>query len=337
MTNVELGRGLRFFLANGLLIIAGMGTTLGAEFGKVEFLKFSHIYEPSGVQQLADGRFLVVQDESAYPLDLFSLQTASSVVETPLHRRAIFSGPPTHRLLNNLEDLEGVASDDQGYIYAITSHSRKENGKRDRAREQLVRFRLDGMQIDNVQGVTDLRKQITDAYPALKQKVALGAMEDERDFNIEGLSFDAGKKQLLIGLRAPLSRADEAIIVVLDNPQAFVTGAEPARFSQHLFQLDLKGGGIRGLAYDSHLGGYLIISGRQGKPFKLWLWEGKAGIPARQVKIAGAKNLHQAEGITSVVINGRPAGILIVSDDGDGQKKKPGRYLFATYEQLEMQ
>lgn len=51
-----------------------------------------------------------------------------------------------------------------------------------------------------------------------------------------------------------------------------------------------------------------------------------------QVRIPGITNLHQAEGNTSVILDGRLAGILIVSDDGMGLKRKPGHYIGLRFE-----
>ena len=106
------------------------------------------------------------------------------------------------------------------------------------------------------------------------------------------------------------------------------------RISDRLIELDLDGGGIRALCYDPHLGGFLIISRKPEKSFKLWLWSGDAAQPPKRLKIPDVKNLRRAEGVTPVRRNGIPQGILIVSDDGLGIKGKPGHYLFLRYEQL---
>jgi hypothetical protein len=36
--------------------------------------------------------------------------------------------------------------------------------------------------------------------------------------------------------------------------------------------------------------------------------------------------------VTSVILGGRPAGILIFGDDGVGLKRKPGHYIFLRFE-----
>jgi len=319
----------------GLLLFglsAGCHGTEGiASFEK--FRKFEQIYEPSGVQQLPDGRFIVVEDEAVHPVDVFSLQSDGQLIEQPLYRSSLFSWSSSNRVLNTLEDLEAVAVDDLGHVYAITSHSRKENGKRDDKREQLVRFGLEGEQIVDFKVMRGLRKKISRQHESLKDATKIRDVKDGGGFNIEGLSFDASKQKLLIGLRSPLAGSD-AIIVVMENPHAVFDRDEEARISDQLIELDLAGGGIRALSYDPHLKGFLIISRKPSKSFKLWLWSGDADESPKRLRIPGIKNLRQSEGVTPVVVNGQPAGILIVSDDGMGLKRKPGHYLFLRYEQL---
>ena len=318
-----------------LLVSGSLAYTQGSEGipGFEQFRKFELIYEPSGVQQLPDGRFAVVEDEAFHPFDVVSLQADGQVSEMPLFRSSLFSWSSPNRALNTLEDLEAVAVDDLGRIYVITSHSRKENGKRSDMREQLARFSLDGEQVVDFEVLRGLRKQISARHKSLKDAAKVRDVKDGNGFNIEGLSFDAAKQNLLVGLRSPLAGSN-AIIVVLENPQAAFDRGEEPRIADRLIELDLDGGGIRALSYDPHLGGFLIISRKPEKSFKLWLWNGDAEQPPKRLKIAGIKNLRRAEGVTPVRLNGKAEGILIVSDDGIGVKGKPGRYLFLRYEQL---
>ena len=321
----------------GLLLFGLANVSQGAEtiasFDK--FRKFEQIYEPSGVQQLPDGRFVVIEDEAVHPMGLFSLQADGTVAERPLYRSSLFSLSSPNRALSTLEDLEAVATDERGRIFAITSHSRKENGKRADSREQLVRFGLEGDRIVDFRAARNLRKKISKQHESLKGAARIRDVKEEGGFNIEGLSFDADKQKLLIGLRSPLADKD-AIIVVLENPHAVFDHDEKPRISDRLIELDLAGGGIRGMSYDPHLGGFLIISRKPKKSFKLWLWSGKADDSPRRLRIPGIKDLRRAEGVTPVTIDDKPAGILIVSDDGMGLRRKPGHYLFVRYEDLEM-
>jgi len=298
-----------------------------------KFSKFGLIYEPSGVQQLPDGRLIVVEDESDQPLDVISLQPDDRVSEQALYRNSLFSLISPNRALGTLEDLEAVAVDGQSRIYVITSHSRKKNGKRPDKREQLMRFTLDGEKAVDIQVLRDLHKNIFQKYKYLEHTSRTSNVEDDGGFNIEGLSFDVTKQKLLIGLRSPLA-GDNAIIIVLENPLVVFDHNETPRISDTLIELDLGGGGIRALSYDQHLGGYLILSRKQGKKFKLWLWSGDTDESPQRLQVPDVKNLRHAEGITPVRLQDGQTGILIVSDDGDVVKGKPGHYLFLRYEQL---
>ena len=48
------------------------------------FLSLAGIYEPSAIQQLPDGRFLVVEDEKAYPFSLVTIHPDGRVSSTVL-------------------------------------------------------------------------------------------------------------------------------------------------------------------------------------------------------------------------------------------------------------
>ena len=127
---------------------------------------------------------------------------------------------------------------------------------------------------------------------------------------------------------------DSGKVMVVENPQGVFDRGEEPRISDRLIELDLDGGGIRALAYDAYLAGFLVISRKPGKSFKLWLWSGDTAERPNRLKIRHVKNLRQAEGVTPVSLAGQAVGILIVSDDGVGLKGKPGHYLFLRYEQL---
>lgn len=318
------------------MLVAGLpacGQSADGPRGFDQFRRFEAIYEPSGVEQLPDGRFVVVQDEAAHPLDLFSLQEDGRVSEQPLYRSSMLSWASPNRALGVLKDLEGVAIDGTGLIYAITSHSRKENGKRDPGRELLARFRLEGEQIADFHVARSLLETIIERHQSLKESTQVRATEKENGFNIEGLCFDESGTRLLLGLRAPVLESD-AVILILENPSGLFERGEDPLIADHMIRLDLDGGGIRALAHDPHLGGYLIVSRKPGKSFKLWLWAGDPETPARRVRVAEVKKLRRAEGVTPVRWNGKPAGILIVSDEGKARKGDPGRYLFLRYDQL---
>jgi hypothetical protein len=56
------------------------------------FLALNDIYEPSAIQQLPDGRFLVVEDEKTHPLSLLAIRPDGATERTPLGKRGSIHG-----------------------------------------------------------------------------------------------------------------------------------------------------------------------------------------------------------------------------------------------------
>ena len=131
----------RWYLVSGLLLLATACSVGNAGDAEEGFRKFENIYEPSGVQQLPDGRFIVVEDESSQPISLFTLGPDGDAEEQALWRRSLTGWLSSNRALGSLEDLEDISIDADGRIYAITSHSRKSGGKRDDQRRDAQKPR----------------------------------------------------------------------------------------------------------------------------------------------------------------------------------------------------
>jgi hypothetical protein len=276
--------------------------------------RFDTIMEASGVQSIADGRVLIIEDEQS---------DAITHVLTVVSEANILEGRLQSDRIAKFNDLEGVAIDSQGYLFAITSHSRSKKGKLKNSREQLVRFKVQGNRVTELQNFSGMGKSI-------KRKLSTG------ELNIEALSFDATGKKLLIGFREPLFQ-EKSLIVVLENPNAIFDKNEKPRFSEQILRFDLGGGGLRALDFFQKLNGYLLVNevnNKKGKKRSMfWFWNGNILDAPRMVSIQGIKNLHNVEGITSVKIDGEPR-ILIVCDDGKIHKKKGSHFIVIHYEQL---
>lgn len=295
------------------------------------FLALTGIYEPSAVQQLPNGRFLVVEDEKKHPLSLFTLNADGSVRSTPLNP-GLFQGNDDFW---KLDDLEGLAIDRAGFIYALTSHSRDGDGDEKKSRDKLVRFRIDGERVVDSTVVKGLKPALTAAHPVLAHAAEIRDIKNSDGLNIEALEITPDQQHLLIGLRSPLLDK-HAIIARVENPAVvFEAGAKP-RISATLQTLDLGGNGIRGMSYIPALGGYLIISGpvaREQVHFQLWFWNGQPDAPARRVTAPGVQGFEHAEGVSSAVIDGKQR-IMIVSDDGSREEGRYARYLLLDPAQL---
>jgi hypothetical protein len=296
----------------------------------VSFRPLTGIYEPSAIQQLPDGRFLVVEDEKQHPLSLFSIGSDGHIENQPVARDA-------DDALGKLDDLEGLALDAQGYLYAITSHSRSGDGDEKKSRNKLVRFRIEGDRIVASAVVTDLKSRLVAAHPVLAAAADVMDVKAAGGLNIEAIDIAPDSQQLLIGLRSPLLDG-KAIIARVDNPSAMFDAGEAPRVASVLDTLDLGGDGIRGLSWVPALNGYLVVSGpvaREQVQFRLWFWNGQHEVPARPVVVPGLPGFEHAEGVTPALIDGQQR-IVIVSDDGSREEGRPARYLLLDPAQLQI-
>ena len=294
------------------------------------FRPFTGLYEPSAIQQLPDGRFLVVEDEKSHPFSLATIAADGQVHSTPLL-------PPEGEddSVWKLDDLEALAIDPAGWVYALTSHSRSESGEMKKARDKLVRFRVEGGRMAAPSLVRELKPALLAAHPVLAAAAEITEVKVEGGLNIEALEIGADGQRLFVGFRSPLIDG-KAIIASVENPAAMFDAGEPPRMAPAVITLDLGGNGIRGMAWVPSLAGHLIISGpvgRQPVPFQLWFWSGRTGEAARRVRVGGRQGFEHAEGVTPAVIDGQ-ARIVIVSDDGSRADGRYAHYLLLDPAQL---
>ena len=288
------------------------------------FRPLTGIYEPSGILQLPDGRLLVIEDESQHPLSLVTIHPDEHITCTPLDTRI----KDSHQNFRKLDDLEGLTCDQAGWLYAITSHSRDGDGHQKKARNKLVRFRIEDDRIVDPCVVRGLKPALLDAHPHLKSASKIRNVKDDEGLNIEALEISADQQHLLIGFRSPLLD-NRAIIARVDNHVAMFAHQATPHVSDALITLNLGGHGIRGLTYLPALHRYLIISGpTSGGPaqFQLWAWDGNPDRTPRRAHIEGLPGLEHAEGLCPALIHGRLC-IIIVSDDGNRKSKQAAGYV----------
>ncbi|MBI5890726.1 MAG: DUF3616 domain-containing protein [Nitrosomonadales bacterium] len=297
------------------------------------FLALTGIHEPSAIQQLPDGRFLVVEDEKKHPLSLVAIDPDGSVNSTPLGPGLLQAGDDFWKL----DDLEAIALDRSGNIYALTSHSRNSEGEEKKSRDKLVRFRVEGERVVAPVVVKGLKPALTGAHPVLARAAAIRDVKNEGGLNIEALEISPDQQRLLVGFRSPLLDG-RAIIASVENPSAVFDAGAPPRISARLETLDLGGNGIRGMCWIPALGGYLVIGGpvaRERVQFQLWFWSGKTDAPAHRVTCPGVPGFEHAEGVSPAVIDGKQR-IMLVSDDGSREEGRYARYLLLDPEQLQI-
>ena len=300
----------------------------------VRFQPLTGIYEPSAIGQLADGRFLVVEDEKQHPFSLVSVDAGGHARSTALSPGWFEGGEAVWKL----DDLEGLAVDRAGHVYVLTSHSRDGDGDEKKSRDKLARFRVEGDRIVETVVVSGLKRALAAAHPVLAAAAEIRDAKSDGGLNIEAIDISPDQHRLLIGFRSPL-QDKRAIIASVDNPGAiFDAGASPS-VSATLETLDLGGSGIRGMAYLPALNGYLIIGEpavRQQVHFELWFWSGKPGAPARRVVVDGLPGFEHAEGISPAIIDGTQM-VIIVSDDGDRAKGRCAHYVLLNAAQLRVE
>lgn len=289
------------------------------------------IFEPSAVQQLSDGRLLIVEDESERAINVMTLGDDGKLVGNPATDLNVIRS-----FGRNLSDLEGLSTDDDGNIYAITSHSRNQDGERGSDREQLLRFRIEGNSATNIRSYTVLVDALNDSAE-LKRSIEAqtGELINFDALNIEGLAYYKQAKQLLIGFREP--KADAlSLIITIDNPaDVFDNQADP-QFGNPIL-LDLQGGGIRALSFDPVLATFLIVNEIDndlgGHYSQLWSWSGNQSDTPELVALPGIINLDNVESIDSITFLGEPR-LLLLSDEGDEETNRPAKYLMIDYNQL---
>jgi len=295
------------------------------------FQSLTGLFEPSAIAQLPDGRFLVVEDEQEHPFSLVTLNPDGSVSSQTL-------GPGWFDFWDDfwkLDDLEALAHDSSGNVYALTSHSRDGDGDEKKARDKLVRFKIKGDRVVGQKVVTGLKRALAARHPVLAAAADVAGVKTDGGLNIEAMEISPDQQHLLIGFRSPL-KDKRAIIARVESPAAMFDADAPPQVSADLTTLDLDGHGIRGMCHVRSLGGYLIISGpvsREAVQFELWFWSGQPEAAARRVSVPGLHGFERAEGISPALVNGQPR-IIIVSDDGSRKERRNAHFLLLEPKQL---
>lgn len=301
-----------------------------------EFKDLDSVHESSGIGQLPDGRFLVINDEKDHPMDLLTLNDAGQFSAEELYPDKQFEKDSIGSGFRKLADLEGIDIDNQGYIYAVTSHAFNSKGEKKPDRKKLLRFKMEGNQILEPSVINNLEESIAKQHPFLAKAIANPDSKSNDGFNIEGLALNSSQDKLLFGLRSPLVD-NKTVIVSVNNPkELFTTANATPQVSETVSLLDLGGNGVRSINYFPLLNGYLIMSGPVGKSdnvnFKLWLWCGDTDA-VQPVTVTGLRGFEETEGMTPMLWHGQPRVVMITDGVLVGESTA-ARYIILKYDQL---
>lgn len=284
----------------GFLAITGLALSAAPLFA-VEF-DYEGLCDASAAVALDDDHFVVGDDETN-TLYIFKRGVPDAKGHLPLSGA---KGIPKNK---KEIDLEGAARVGER-IYWIASHSKGEKKRRRFFMTEIVPGSPPSLKLP-----TKVQKGLLDALitderlDAFNMKAAAKKPDDKvKDgLSIEGLA-GGPNGSLLIGFRNPITN-DMALIVPLENPDAFLDGDE-AKLGDPI-ELDLGGKGIRSLEFMDP--GYLIVAGPSGNKgsFALYRWSGKAGDApkALDVDIEGIR----PEALFSIPGTGK---VQLLSDDG---------------------
>ena len=302
-----------------------------AELRALGINMFNGVYEPSAVQQLPDGKLLIAEDEPNHAFSIISIDKTGRFIEDEALDTRVITG-----FKRRLSDLEALARDDEGFIYALTSHSRTRKGNRSPDREHLMRFKI---QDGNVLGLTsyDNLTQVLETDHKLHDLIRerTKAEVSFEEINIEGMAFDPVKKRLVLGFRDPEFN-NMALVAFISNPKdVFERNAQP-EFDEVAI-LDIGGGGIRSLNYDPVLKNYVIaneVKDENGQKFsQLWTWSGNPTDEPQKISLPNLQHITNVEAVDSITVNGKPQMILM-GDEGNASQKITAKYMLVDYSQL---
>jgi len=306
-------------------------TTNVSELRALGINMFNGVYEPSAVQQLPDGRILIAEDEPNHAFSVLSIDKSGHLVEDEALDTRIITG-----FKRRLNDLEALARDNEGFIYALTSHSRNRKGQRSPDREHLMRFKIQGSDVlglTSYNNLTQVLESDTKLHDLIRERTKAEVSFEE--INIEGMAFDPVKKRLVLGFRDPEFN-NMALVAFISNPKdVFEHNAKP-EFDE-VAVLDIGGGGIRSLNYDPVLKNYVIaneVKDETGEKFsQLWTWSGNPTDEPHKISLPNLQHITNVEAVDSITVNGKPHMILM-GDEGNASQKITAKYMLVDYSQF---
>ncbi len=227
----------------------------------------------------------------------------------------------------DLESLAWLGSD----LVLMGSHARDTDGRTREASRQMLALSVGGdakapAVSPKGKAFTGFVKALADLDPRLSERIAVdlaakaSLSPKRRGLALEGLSPMPDGRGLFVGLRNPLNADNDALVVPFENAaEALASGAAPKLAKP--IALDLKGRGIRDIAYAPGIKAYFLVaggSGSGGEAADLYRWSGTVGeAPTRVPGVAEALAAlpdFQPEGL---IVSSDGKKVQVISDDGD--------------------
>jgi hypothetical protein len=231
-----------------------------------------------------------------------------------------------------VDDMEGLASDGRGELYALASQSLNSGGLVKKSRTRLVSIVLKKSE-GRLRGIIDnFRGELLDTYTWLQAYEA--GRPKKGGIDVEGIAYDGSGDRMWIGFRGPLVSADDSAKpgdrAILLQLNAVSKGWRSRVLSAgdwdkgNPILLDLGGHGVRDLYYDGKHQLY-ILSGKLGpdeaedggKP-KLWRYDVKqkrlkivGDIPKVPANPGDMSTLVAPEGVCAIRIAGQKKLVVV--------------------------
>jgi hypothetical protein len=178
-----------------------------------------------------------------------------------------------------VQDFEGIATDGASVVYLVGSHApvEKDGWRRRPDREFLIKanWRPGDQELrvgkPKKRGVPGIYSKLIDHLTGTEGRTVVSG------FNVEGLALRDGS--LYIGLRSPLSEGSHGKALVFSAMQKDLFGKNSLRFNGPFTRLELNlgGGGVRGLHWDAPTAKLLVLSGPSTDgadvPSALWSYD----------------------------------------------------------------
>ena len=270
-------------------------------------------YNSSGAACWPDGRLFFVDNRCPGALFFLVPDGSGGFQNTP-------QPLPLGTTVGDCSDFEGLTAMGNGtscYLVAVCSFQRTEIGSNAGG---LVRVSIQGDRA-SAENMPGFHAWLLQQYPFLRENYSL---------NVEAVAWHPGQSRLLLGLRSP---TQQGLPIILPLQVKEMGGPWNTANLAALPAIRLKSSlspqaeeGVRGMEYDSSLGGFWLILGASQQsggnvPFRLCTWTGDADAEPKTVPGIVFPPKMKPESVTPALIGGK--GMLAILDDGGGYSILP--------------